>query len=291
MKPHYSDILQLGGELYVISVDAPEKSKVEVVEALGVQFAVLSDQSRRTIRSYGVDGGIFAIPSAFVIDKSGIIRYKSIGNTSHRVNVDTLIEQLEKLNLESLRSFSLTLPSGASLFHLPNVVTEVNGESRSVTQVSDLFEVLGGESNVNWLITTPAPARGGSTRFQAFFRHSDADIPANATIQPYTGILVHLRNRVEMEVGGDPVEGAIQIIPGPNLVGIPNRDTSIKKVSDFARFPDFLDRISLISIFKDGKFHPIEPHEIESGALDDDPEIVPGQAFVVVAKQSWFPQF
>ena len=138
--------MKLGAELYVISVDPPAKSKAQVVQALGIQFPVLADQNRQTIRAYGVDGGIFAIPSAFVIDKSGIIRYKSIGNTSHRVNIDTLIEQLETLNLESLRTFSLTLPSGPSLFHLPNVVTKVNGESRRITKVSDLFEVLGGET-------------------------------------------------------------------------------------------------------------------------------------------------
>ena len=291
MKPRYSDILQLGGELYVISVDAPEKSKVEVVEALGVQFAVLSDQSRRTIRSYGVDGGIFAIPSAFVIDKSGIIRHKSIGNTSHRVNIDTLIEQLERLNIESPRTFSLTVPSGTSLFHLPRVVTEVNDTSRSVTRVSDLFDILGGERNVQWLITTPAPTRGGSTQFQAFFRPSDADFPADATIQPYTGILVSLRTTVTLDLSGDPVEGAVRIIPGPNLIGIPQMDTSINRVSDFARFPDFLARISLISIYANGTFHPFLPEDIASGALEDDPGIVPGQAFVVVAKENWFQQF
>ena len=286
MRDNYREFQRLGAELYVISVDSPAKSKVQVVQAENIQFPVLADEDKKAIKAYGVHGGIFAKPSAFVIDKRGIIRYKSVGNTTHRESIDTLIEQLELL-----RTFSLTLPSGPSLFHLPNVVTKVNGEPRTVTQVSDLFEVLGGETNVHWLITTPEPKQAGPARFQAFFRPSDADIPANATIEPYTGILVHLLNPVKLDLEGDPVEGAVHIIPGPNLVGIPNRDTSIERVSDFARFPGFLARISLISIFEDGTFHPFEPDKIASGNLDDDPEIMPGQAFAVVAKENWFPRF
>ena len=289
MKPHYSEIQKLGAELYVISVDPPAKSKAQVVQAIGIEFPVLADENKQTIKKYGVDGGIFAIPSAFVIDKSGTIRWKFIGNTTTRANVDVMLQQLETLKLESLQTFSLTLPSGPSLFHLPNVVTKVNGESRRITKVSDLFEVLGGETNVNWLITTPT--RGGTAGFQAFFRPYDTDIPANATIEPYTGILVHLLNRVDLDLEGDPVEGAVRITQGYNLVGIPNRDTSIKKVSDFAEFPDFLDRISLISVFDNGKFHPFEPDEIMSLNPGDSPKIMPGQAFAVVAKENWFPQF
>lgn len=292
MQRHYSDFRQLGAELYTISVDAPEVSKREVVQGLGAKFPVLSDQSRDTIRAYGVHDRIsnIAKPSAFVIDKTGTIRYKSIGDTSNRESIDTLTEQLETLNLEIPTSFRLSVPAGPSLFHLPRVVTEVNGESRSITTVSDLFEVLGGEANVHWLITTPSPTRGGSTQFQAFFQPSDIDIPANATIQPYTGILVLLRNPVELDLAGDPVEGALRLFPGPNLVGIPHKDAGIDRVSDFAKYPVFLDKISLISIYANGTFHPFLPEEIASGALNN-LEILPGQAFVVVAKENWFQQF
>lgn len=286
MQDNYREFQRLGAELYVISVDSPAKSKVQVVQAEGIQFPVLADEDKKTIRAYGVDGGLFAKPSAFVIDKSGIIRYRSVGNTTHRESIDTLIEQLKLL-----RTFRLTVPSGTSLVHFPSVVTEFNGASRTVAKVSDLFDILGGEGNVNWLITTPAPERTRETQFQAFFKPSNVDFPANAPILPYTGILVSLRNTVMLELTGDPVEGAVRIIPGPNLVGIPNKNTSIKHVSDFARYPDFLARISLISIFADGKFHPFRPGDIASGQLDGDLEIVPGQAFVVVAKANWFQQF
>ena len=258
-----------------------------------MQFPILSDQDMETIEDYGVIAGIsnIAIPSAFILDKDGVIRWKFIGDTTTRANVDIMLQQLETLNLETRQSFTLLVSAGTSLVHLPRLVAEVNGASLTVTQVSDLFEVLGGETNVHWLITTPAPERGGETQFQAFFRPSDVDFPGNASIQPYTGILVSLRNAISIDLTGDPVEGAVRIIPGPNLVGIPNTNTSINRVSDFARFPDFLARISLISIYANGTFHPFLPEDIASGALLDDLEILPGQAFVVVAEEAWFPRF
>ena len=289
MQRHYSDFRELGAELYTISVDPPEVSKREIVHGLDAQFPVLSDQNRETIKAYGVLSiANIAKPSAFVIDKSGIIRYKSIGDTTNRESIETLIEELEKLSVSDV--FNLLVPEGTSLVHLPYVVTSINGESRAITKVSDLFDILGGETNVNWLITTPAPTRVGSAQFQVFFEPSDADIPANAAIQPYTGILVSLRNAMSIDLAGDPVEGAIRLFPGPNLVGIPHTEAGIRSVSDFARFPTFLDQITLISIYANGTFHPFFPNEIASGALND-LEILPGQAIAVVAKGNWFQRF
>ena len=293
LQQHYSDFRELGAELYTISVDKPAVSKAFFVGEHAVEFPVLSDRSLETIKAYGVRARISPIakPSAFVIDKSGIIRWKFIGDTTTRANIDIMLQQLETLNLETPKSFSLSVPAGTSMVHLPRLDTEVNGESRSITKVSDLFVALGGESNVNWLITTPAPTRGGTAQFQVFFEPSDADISANAAIQPYTGILVSLRNAMSIDLAGDPVEGAIRLFPGPNLVGVPHTEAGVNRVSDFAKYPVFLDKISLISIYANGTFHPFLPNEIASGALDDDLEILSGQAFIVVAKQNWFQQF
>ena len=88
-----------------------------------------------------------------------------------------------------------------------------------------------------------------------------------------------------VDLAGDPVEGELRLYPGANLVGIPHKDAGIHRVSDFARFPGFLDKISFISIYVNGTFHPILPHEIASGALNG-LEISSGNAFVVVAKES-----
>ena len=286
LQTHYSDFRQLGAELYAISVDAPAVSKAFFVDVKGVQFPVLSDLSHETIKAYGVLSILrIAIPSAFVIDKSGIIRWKFIGDTTTRANIDIMLQQLETLNLETPKSFNLMVPAGTSLVHLPRAVTDVNDVSRSITKVSDVFDVLGGETNVHWLVTTPAPMRRVSAQFQVFFQPSDADFPANATIQPFTGILVSLRNAVTLDLTGDPLQEDLRLFPGPNLVGIPHKDAGINRVSDFAKFPGFLDKISLISIYTNGSFHPVLPDDIVAGGPNDF-EILPGQAFAVVAKES-----
>ena len=253
LQTHYSDFRQLGAELYAISVDAPAVSKAFFVDVKGVQFPVLSDLSHETIKAYGVLSILrIAIPSAFVIDKSGIIRWKFIGDTTTRANIDIMLQQLETLNLETPKSFNLMVPAGTSLVHMPRAVTDVNDVSRSITKVSDVFDVLGGETNVHWLVTTPAPMRRVSAQFQVFFQPSDADFPANAIIQPFTGILVSLRNAVTLDLTGDPLQEDLRLFPGPNLVGIPHKDAGINRVSDFAKFPGFLDKISLISIYTNG---------------------------------------
>ena len=142
LQKHYSDFRELGAELYTISVDKPAVSKAFFVGEHAVEFPVLSDQSLETIRAYGVHDRIFkkiAKPSAFVIDKSGIIRWKFIGDTTTRANIDIMLLELETLNLETPKSFSLSVPAGTSMVHLPRLDTELNGESRSITKVSDLF--------------------------------------------------------------------------------------------------------------------------------------------------------
>ena len=286
LQKHYFDFQELGAELYAISVDAPAVSKAFFVEVEGVQFPILSDQSWETIRAYGVLSiANIARPSAFVIDTSGIIRYKSIGDTTNRESIDTLIHELELLKDTGGLSFSV--PVGTSLVHLPLVVTSVNGESRTIAKVSDLFDILGGQTNVDWLITTPEPTQDSSTRFQVFFKPSEtgADFPADAAIQPDTGIIVSLRNAVALNLTGDPVEGELRLYPGANLIGIPHKDAGIRRVSDFAQFPGIANNISLIAIYINGTFQPILPNDIVPGAFNDH-EISSGQAFVVVAKES-----
>ena len=283
LQRHYSGFRQLGAEMYAISVDAPAGSKV-FINNNGLEFPVLSDQSRETIMAYDVHDRLLDIakPSTFIIDRSGEIRWKFIGDTAHRTNIDNIIQELE-----ALKGLSYSVRAGTSLVHFPLTVTGVDGAARAITKISDLFDILGGETNVNWLITTPAPNRDGYPRFRAFFTALDtaAQIPADTAIQPDTGILASLKAPVTMELAGAPVEGELRLNPGPNFVGIPHKDAGIRRVSDFARFPGFLNKIEYISIYTNGTFQSFLSNDIVPGAFNDH-EISPGQAFVVVAKDS-----
>ena len=92
----------------------------------GVRFPVLSDQSRETIKAYGVHGGIsnIAIPSAFIIDKDGVIRWKFIGDTSTRANIDTMLQQLDELKDAVPDEVGIEIGSIAPDFTLPNTDNE-----------------------------------------------------------------------------------------------------------------------------------------------------------------------
>jgi peroxiredoxin len=65
-----------------ISVDPPATS-VELAKKLGVTFPLLSDESRATIRAFGVEdveNGI-SWPAIFVVDKQGRIVWRSLAQT------------------------------------------------------------------------------------------------------------------------------------------------------------------------------------------------------------------
>ena len=71
-----------------------------VVERLGLDFPILYDPEATVVREYGVynlNHDSLASPSAFVIDKSGEIRWKHIGEGryDHATNqqiIDALLE-------------------------------------------------------------------------------------------------------------------------------------------------------------------------------------------------------
>jgi peroxiredoxin len=65
-----------------ISVDPPATS-AELAKKLGVTFPLLSDESRATIRAFGVEdveNGI-SWPAIFIVDKNGKIVWRSLAQT------------------------------------------------------------------------------------------------------------------------------------------------------------------------------------------------------------------
>lgn len=87
-----------GAELVAISVDPPATS-AELAKKLGVTFPLLSDESRATIRAFGVEdveNGI-SWPAIFVIDKQGRIVWRSLTQTYKvRAMPGQILESLQK---------------------------------------------------------------------------------------------------------------------------------------------------------------------------------------------------
>ena len=365
--------------MYAISVDSPAVSKA-FFRPKGVQFPILSDESRATIKAYDVlSVANIAIPSAFIVDKDGVIQWKFIGSTVVRVKGATLVEQLTTLNppnrppvissvipdfsieadvphtvdlskyatdeedtsdnlswridaedngifrvqvdghkltieliqgMSGTANFTLTLvdsegeeasqvvrvtvnkpifdldvPAGVSLFHIPLAVTNVNDAPRTIMRLSDLFDVLGGQANVHWLLTTPPPTSDRSNRFQAFLMHSkDDNFPANVTLGPETGIIASLKRPVQVKFAGDQLTGELHLYPGTNAIGIPRYSAGIRRLSDFVKRTEIRDNVTLIAVYINGRFQAFAPSAVVPGSANDI-ELAQGQAFMVTVKR------
>lgn len=82
-----------------ISVDSPEESK-KLVKRLSLRFPLLSDPKMKVISVYGVamEGRDIAVPSVFVVDRSGRIRYRHVGESiTDRPEAEAVLEQVSKM--------------------------------------------------------------------------------------------------------------------------------------------------------------------------------------------------
>ena len=73
------------------------------IEAVGLEFQVLSDPDADVIREYGVwnlFNNELPAPATFIIDKEGVIQWEYIGRTSatDRADNDEIIAQLQQLS-------------------------------------------------------------------------------------------------------------------------------------------------------------------------------------------------
>ena len=85
--------------MLAVSIDDLSEAS-NAVETLGLEFPILYDESGDVVRSYGVfnEGSGYAIPSTFIIDTEGVVRWDFIGSDSHRTSTRDIIEQLELLS-------------------------------------------------------------------------------------------------------------------------------------------------------------------------------------------------
>lgn len=99
LQRDYAAIAGLNAEVIAVSVDDLSRAGY-AVEAVGLTFPVLSDESAEAIKAYGIyrPGPHLPKPSTFVIDQQGNIRWQYIGGSkSDRPANSRIIEQLQRL--------------------------------------------------------------------------------------------------------------------------------------------------------------------------------------------------
>jgi peroxiredoxin len=100
LTQHYSEIMGQNAEVVAISVDDLAHAQ-QMASSSGVDFPILYNPDKDVVQAYGVfnltcDG--LATPSTFIVDASGVIRYKFVGSTTHRTPIEELLRQLAALS-------------------------------------------------------------------------------------------------------------------------------------------------------------------------------------------------
>ena len=178
-------------------------------------------------------------------------------------------------------TFTLDVPVGISMIHLPLAVTAVNNEKQEIKTVGDLYQVLGGTQKVNLLITYDHRQNAWSSYLGELNRNSQAD----RIIGGDTGIITVLKEPTTLQLYGrslgDNGVGTISLQKGLNHVGIPVKNHQVNTVSDLFALDGFKDNATAIIVPDQGKFKVVA-----AKGDDGDIPIVGGQSFIVTAKRS-----
>ena len=176
--------------------------------------------------------------------------------------------------------YILSIPAGTSLIHVPLRVTAVDKIEKIIESVGDLYDALGGASVVNFLITYDSATQG----WLSYFVPSDKGSSADAALTDDKGIIVGLRTPVSIQLRGNPLgtdgNSAITLTPGINLVGLPLRDSRVRRVSHLFALDGIGGNVPVIILTDNGEFKAV-------GRADDpgDIAITGGQAFIMTAQR------
>ena len=180
----------------------------------------------------------------------------------------------------SFVQFSLAVPQGLGLVHLPLAVRAINAEPTEMRTIGDFYDALGPE-NVNFIITFDSVAGAWRSYLGPSSRGTPADLPITAD----TGILTLMKDPVTLHLEGHPwsVTGmsTIQLRPGLNLIGVPLKDERLKQVSDLLGLEGLRNNATAIVVYDEGKFKVVtQPGD------DGDVPITGEAAFIMTTREA-----
>jgi len=177
-------------------------------------------------------------------------------------------------------SFDLSFPTGIGLVHIPLKVTEVGNQARALKTISDLYDALG-PGNVNFIITRDASAGVWLSYLGPHSRGTAAD----RTLTDDLGIISVMKAPVTLRLTGDALgsggKAQMNLQRGTNLLGVPLRSATLKRVSDLLSLEGFKGNATSIIVSDGGEFKVV--------AKPGDPGDIPitgGQSFIIVARQA-----
>ena len=201
------------------------------------------------------------------------------GTNTVEVSVEGIAEMVTFTALAEIE-FNLSVPAGISLIHVPLKVTVVDDVPKTITSITDLYDALGGASKVTFLITYDSQAQ----EWRSYFGPSDTGTPADRALTDDTGIIAGMITPASIRLTGNPLgtngSSSITLNQGLNLVGLPLRDSRVRRVSHLFALDGISGNVSVIILTDNGGFKAV-------GQADDpgDIAITGGQAFIMTAQR------
>ncbi len=128
--------------------------------------------------------------------------------------------------------FNLTVQKGISFIHLPLKVTSTDDQPKKLQTIGDLYNVLGGSDDVNFLITYNPLEQ----KWFSYLGNQSRDRAADQILTDDLGIITVMKNPVALLLRGEALgangTSQIRLNPGTNLVGVPLQDERLQLVSD-----------------------------------------------------------
>ena len=197
------------------------------------------------------------------------------------VSIEGIAETVTFHAVAKLLEFDLALPSGISLTHVPLKVTAVDGAEQTIESIAGLYDVLGGASSVNFLITYDSATQ----EWLSYFVPSDKGTPADRRLTDDMGIIAGMKSPTSVRLRGDALgtdgNSTITLNQELNLVGLPLRDSRVTRVSDLFALDGIGGNVPVIILTAGGEFKLV-------GRADDpgDIEITGGQSFIMNAQRA-----
>lgn len=74
LQDYEKQFIKLGYKIIAISSESPNELSITKTKTF-VKYLLLSDEDKKAIQAFGVENGNIAIPSVFIVDKTGTIQY------------------------------------------------------------------------------------------------------------------------------------------------------------------------------------------------------------------------
>ena len=183
-----------------------------------------------------------------------IVSENPLSEASINVHIPALQSRGVEIHFSNLKpplaKYVLSIPRGLSLIHIPLKVTTVDGVTKPIESIGDLYDALGG-SSVNFMVTYDPVAQ----EWFGYFGAADRGTPADRVLTDNMGVLVGMLAPATIVLDGSPLvtdgQSTIPFYPGLNLVGLPLRDARINRVSDLLTI-EGLGGNALVVILTDG---------------------------------------